>query len=269
MTLIVGVTTSCGIVLAADSRSIYTLPEGVTRVRSDFTHKLVQCERFGVASSGWASLSGRSVASHLVEFSQSPVSSATPELLCDELATFIASRIQAYVNVGIDPPPEDGASVMQLIVTGYNGDVGEVWKVLLPSKQKSQLNTTQSGGAIWQGDWEIADRIFTGICPSVRDAAEKDERMREAYETLRPAVSDAELVFEPLLWNTQDAVDFTVSLIRTTSDIQRFTNGSKRNPGKFPSVGGPIEIALVDPSGFRWIQETRLVGERPHGRDGA
>ena len=263
MTLIVGVTTSDGIVLAADSRTTYTHPEGVTRVRSDFAHKIVECERFGIAGSGWATLSGRSVASHVAEFSQSSASRSTPELVCDELGAFIVSRIEAHVNAGMDPAPEDGTSVMQFIVVGYDGDVGEVWKLLLPSKEKSQLNTTQSGGAIWHGDWEIADRIFMGMCPSVRDAAAKDERLNEAYEALKPAINDAELVFEPLSWNTQDAVDFAVSIIRTTSDIQRFTNGSKGRPGKFPSVGGPSEIALVDPSGFQWVQKTRLDEEQP------
>jgi hypothetical protein len=61
----------------------------------------------------------------------------------------------------------------------------------------------------------------------------------------------------------QDAVDFAIVLIRTTIDVQRFTNGFKGQPGKFPSVGGPIEIAVIDQGGFRWVQETKLAGERP------
>jgi hypothetical protein len=263
VTLLVGVTTSDGIVLAADSRSVYTNPEGVTRVRSDLTRKVVKCERFGIGASGWASLSGRSVASHLDEFGQTAVGIATPELMCAELTNFTVTRIQAHVDAGFDPTPEEGSSVMQFIVAGYHEDIGEVWKLLLPSGERWQLNTTQSGGAIWHGDWEITDRIFMGVCPTIGDAAEKDERLKAAYEALEPAISDAELVFAPQLWTLHEALDFATVLIRTTADVQRFTNGTKGRPGKFPSVGGLIEIALIDPSGCRWVHETQLAVEHP------
>jgi hypothetical protein len=263
VTLVVAVTTGDGIVLAADSRVTFTDPEGTARVRTDSARKITRCERFGIGTSGWASLSGRSASSHLEEFAATSVDMATPELLCDAVAEFVTSRIRVHVDAGLDPAPEEGSSVMQCIVVGYHEDVGEVWKVLLPSKQKWRLNTTQSGGAIWQGDWEICDRIFTGICPSVKDAAERDQRTNAAYEALTPTIADAELVCEPLLWTLQEAVDFAAILIRTTRDIQRFTDGRRGRAGKIPSVGGATEISVVDSSGFRWLSATELVGERP------
>jgi hypothetical protein len=67
--------------------------------------------------------------------------------------------------------------------------------------------------------------------------------------------------------NIQDAIDFSVLLIRTTMDVQRLTNGTTADPGVFPGVGGPIEIALVTAkNGFEWVQRTSLLAERPSGQ---
>lgn len=52
----------------------------------------------------------------------------------------------------------------------------------------------------------------------------------------------------------QDAVDYAVHLIRTTIDTMRFEP-------RFPSVGGPIDVLVVTPSGPRWVQRKELRGE--------
>ena len=50
----------------------------------------------------------------------------------------------------------------------------------------------------------------------------------------------------------QDAIDYSEFLIRTTADYQRFAN-------MIPTVGGPIDIALITThSGFTWIKHKKL-----------
>ena len=53
-------------------------------------------------------------------------------------------------------------------------------------------------------------------------------------------------------FSLQDAVDYAKFLIRTTADFQRFL-------GKFPTVGGDIDVALItNQVGFRWIAQKPL-----------
>lgn len=50
----------------------------------------------------------------------------------------------------------------------------------------------------------------------------------------------------------QDAIDYSEFLIRTTADYQKFAN-------MIPTVGGPIDIALITThTGFKWIRHKRL-----------
>jgi hypothetical protein len=53
-------------------------------------------------------------------------------------------------------------------------------------------------------------------------------------------------------FSLQDAVDYAKFLIRTTADWQRFL-------GKFPTVGGDIDVALItNQAGFRWLEQKPL-----------
>jgi hypothetical protein len=67
-------------------------------------------------------------------------------------------------------------------------------------------------------------------------------------------------------WGTmalQDAIDFCILMIQTTSAIQQFSNGIVSDPGNIPGVGGPIDVAIITPDkGFIWINRKKLkIGE--------
>lgn len=67
-------------------------------------------------------------------------------------------------------------------------------------------------------------------------------------------------------WGTmalQDAIDFCILMIQTTSAIQQFSNGIVADPGNIPGVGGPIDVAIITPDkGFIWINRKKLkIGE--------
>ena len=53
-------------------------------------------------------------------------------------------------------------------------------------------------------------------------------------------------------FSLQDAIDYASFLIRTTSEYQRFS-------GKWQTVGGDIDIALItNRNGFQWIKQKPL-----------
>ena len=56
----------------------------------------------------------------------------------------------------------------------------------------------------------------------------------------------------------QDAIDFSVLAIETTSAIQRFSDGIKADPGDVPGVGGAIDVLVITPDKAEWIQKKEL-----------
>jgi 20S proteasome alpha/beta subunit len=52
----------------------------------------------------------------------------------------------------------------------------------------------------------------------------------------------------------QEAIDYAVHLIRSTIDTLRFEP-------RFPTVGGPIDVLVVQPQGMHWVQRKELRGE--------
>jgi len=62
----------------------------------------------------------------------------------------------------------------------------------------------------------------------------------------------------------QDAIDFSTFLIRTTIDMQRFSDGIGLDPGEVAGTGGPIDICVIRPfEGFSWVQKKELAGDNP------
>jgi 20S proteasome alpha/beta subunit len=57
------------------------------------------------------------------------------------------------------------------------------------------------------------------------------------------------------LMSLQDAVDFAVFIVRATIEAQRF------NQGSLMGVGGAIDVAVVTPDGFRWLQKKGISVE--------
>ncbi len=58
----------------------------------------------------------------------------------------------------------------------------------------------------------------------------------------------------------QDAIDFSDLMIKTTSAIQRFSDGILAEPGDIPGVGGNVDIAVItQQKGFVWINKKSLV----------
>ena len=267
MTLVIGVATGDGLVLAADSRTTLALPDKPWRVLSDFTHKVFQVGDLAAATSGWAFLSGRNVAAHMADFVHSYESNGkTPEALSNELADFFEDRFAKHVAAGLGAAPPLGQRAIWVYVAGYNGAVGELWEIAIPGKAVSKRYTTELGGALWQGQTDVVGRIILGIDPTLAWRVAGNPALAKALTDLQPSISGLEYQLNLQLLNVQDAIDLAVVLIRTTIDVQRLTNGIAAEPGSFPGVGGPVEVALVtSENGFEWVQRTALIGERASG----
>ena len=163
--------------------------------------------------------------------------------------------------IGVDP--------INFIVAGYNKDRShEVYICYIPGEIQRKRNSEEKGeeyGATWMGQHDLVARIVLGWdgrmfnLKLVQDAI-KNSNKEEVIKQLR------QLEYS-IQWGTmtlQDAIDFCVLMIQTTSAIQRFSDGVIADPGDMPGVGGPVDVAVITPDkGFVWINKKRLkVGEK-------
>jgi hypothetical protein len=270
VTLAVTVVCQDGVVVAADSRT--TLANDRTlRVASDFTHKVFESGRVAVATYGEALLLGRSIASHMAEFAAAETDNCDhPGPTAQALADFFGERYGQQLAVSGDDPPPPGVAALGFLVAGYDrAGVGEAFDVTIPDGAVEQIATTQNGGgAAWRGQTDVVTRIVRGSDLELLERlAATHDRAKELNEVMPLLeVCRYRIPFDSM--NLQDGIDFAVTCIRTTIDVQRLTLGTVAMAPEFswPGVGGPIEIATVTAAaGYRWVQRTVVQGERPAG----
>jgi len=111
-------------------------------------------------------------------------------------------------------------------LSGYDGDeqltlINNLGKSIAVEEQKEPGVSINGEPAVVQKIWELG---------------KTNVQMGSAYN----------------VWSVLDAVDYAKFLISTTADFQRFAM-------IIPNVGGDIDIALLTPSRFDWIQRKPLA----------
>jgi hypothetical protein len=251
MTIVVCAASPDGIVLAADSRTTSS-DDRRSRVVTDHAQKVFAIHRFGVATYGLASLGSRNIRGLMDEFIASTTLGATlgVDTFCERLGAFFHQRLTTLLDSWgqtLDPD----LSPLSFIVAGYDrSGIGQVRDVLLvrdgPMVREAEADTARLG-ILWRGHTEMIRWLVDGVD---RDGA------RRSKITI-PHELDAELgslEFRLQYPRTlQDALDCATFFIRTTVDMQRFSDGTYAAPGSFPTCGGLVQGLAVQSSGIAWI----------------
>jgi hypothetical protein len=225
-----------GIVMAADSRLTLTTeensPMGVIRQtvpQSDANQKLFLSKRnIGISTHGTADINGVPLGGFVESFILEKLESEphTPES--------VATLLRSYLR-GIKP---DLDSIFH--VCGYRERDGkkeqDMWVIHIKSDTQCPLAAAGIQGASWGGESDVMSRLFG------RNWVEKTGG---GYEE-RPRYN---LQFQ--YFTLQDAVDFCVYGVRTTIDTLRFLPRAK-------TVGGPIDVLVIQPTKADWIQKKEL-----------
>jgi len=161
----------------------------------------------------------------------------------------------------------------QIIVAGYDklGSVTkaqqQVYQVNVPGDLEHirQHGTENQFGANWTGQIDVVTRIVLGYDPNIASLP--------MLQNLSTQISETQIKeqLQALQYNINwggitifDAVDFATIIINTTSAIQRFSDGTAAVPGGIPGVGGPVDIAVIDPVyGFRWHEKKQMTFFNP------
>lgn len=264
MTIVVGVAAPDGIILAGDSRTTITFGER-HRIGSDFTQKIFSiCEEIGVATYGAAFIGERTIAGLMDEFvahlgEDSPVANA----VAAELGRFFDQKFRdAYPADQIEELLAQGLFPLGFLVAGYDADgIGRIREVAVPGPhvQDDSDITTASLGVGWRGQTDVIRRLVKGF----------DRDLFASFEAVLPEDLEeptANLEYQLLFPITmQDAVDLASFLIRTTIDMQRFSDGTLGRPGDVPGCGGPIRLLAVSRGGAEWITDVPLTGASAPG----
>jgi hypothetical protein len=258
MTLAVAVAVPEGLALGADSRMTYGNPRGWPRTASDYGFKVFEVtNRVAAATFGWAYLNGKNMSSLIEELKISVLVQKKLTLVDDvvpEMLGFFQQQYDSHVKAGRDKPVQDGNHAFGFLVAGYDKqNVGKLFDAFVPGVANLRW-TTDSPGAIWQGQYDPVTRLIKGWDPRL-DLSQLPKDLRQKLEQ-----GEYIILFQNM--TLQDAVDFVIFLIRTTIDMHRFSDGIRSAPGDLPGVGGAIDIAVVTPREFRWIQRKGLQGER-------
>lgn len=157
-----------------------------------------------------------------------------------------------------------GVDNINLLVSGYNKDGShEVCICYIPGEVQKKRSSREKGkeyGAAWIGQTDVVARIVLGFDGRVGNLKFVNE-MSEKYgnEDINKQLRGLEYVIQWGTMTLQDAIDFCVLMIQTTSAIQRFSDGVHSDPGDMPGVGGLADVAVITPSkGFVWVNKKKL-----------
>ncbi len=159
-----------------------------------------------------------------------------------------------------------GIDGLVLFVAGYNvDDSHEVYNVYIPGEIVQRRDSSQKGkeyGANWIGQTDVVSRIVKGWDPRVFNAPFVGEAIKQKGQPeVEKQLNGLEYAINWGAMTLQDAVDFTILVIQTTSAMQRFSDGIQADPGDMPGVGGPVDVLVITPDGSKWIQRKELKVE--------
>lgn len=154
------------------------------------------------------------------------------------------------------------------VVAGFNNDHSsyEVYNCYLPGEIKKKRGNDIKGneyGADWLGQGDVVSRIILGFDPRLPNIQLFNSIISKVGpEEFKKAINNIQYVIQWGTMTLQDAIDFVDLMIKTTSAIQRFSDGIIAEPGDMPGVGGDVDIAIItEDEGFKWVSKKRIRHE--------
>jgi hypothetical protein len=184
--------------------------------------------RVGALTFGWAFLLRRNISSHIEEFMLSHQDSGVSvEARAQELTGFFMERYEQHIEQGLDSP---GSHVLGFYVGGYDSSGGKIYQCYIPENEVTEARDPfNNPGVNWQGQTDIVVRLLKGFDPRI-------SRLSGFSEELNQQLGQLEYITNFQSMTLQDAVDYAVFLIKTTIDMQRFSNGIIMAPELYQDV---------------------------------
>ena len=264
MSLIVTVYVNDGIIMASDSRTTLTntIKEKSSTIinqfpLSDSTFKtFLCCNNCGISTCGAASYNNKPITGFIEKFIQDFIKKDTPvadmpQMLLDYFDKIDSKSVTIFHICGYEKNDTIFTQHAYRVITG-------------PNKGIFELTQNESCGALWNGEDVYLTKLLKGqiINPQFIPVDNLSIRMQNSSEITIPKAlvintegielySDAKIAFEYM--SLQDAIDFAKYAIETTVKTMQFQAVAK-------TVGGPIDILSITPSGAKWIKHKQITG---------
>lgn len=238
MSLIITTYVREGIVFSSDSRlSISNSSVGIKNVtQSDSVRKtFVTKTGVGISTCGSADINGVPIAGFVDSFIIEIIkdNEFTVEEVAKELLNYfreLKEDMQTLFHIaGYDTIEEDNKSIR----------VQSVYRCFVNENRIERINKTRNvQGSIFNGYHFVLAKLLNSVFIQNKD---------KSPGSLIP--------FNGIAWsflNLQDAIDFNRFGTQATIDAMRFEQIDK-------TVGGPIDILVITPTGYEWVQRKELV----------
>jgi hypothetical protein len=261
MSIIVSVKINDGIVMAADSATTFTLPDGKPGQIYEHAIKIVNLVKglpVGVTTCGAGGVGNASIATLLKDLRQGLTGDdeAHADWKVDQknyTMESVTSRVHEFFSE--KAKESDFKFFLLLRVCGYSSGrpLPEVWQVGLNEGKAFDPFRVQSEdefGIRWNGEEEALNRMIFGVGTVTENGAKAigvtQDQLAELLKKLIPhTYENLILPAAPI----QDAIDLSRFLVETTVGFVQYSVMRAK------TVGGPIEIAVITKhEGFKWVQ---------------
>lgn len=264
MTIVIGVATPEGLVLASDSRTTSMGGNSHHRVASDNMQKVFVVDGMGIATFGDAFIGSDTIAGVMDQFAAqcSAEMTGTIEAFSSALGGFFDQRFRQFKEL-----PEGDQFALGFLVAGYDDSgIGQLYEISIPGPEVAATGLlTSTGGAVWRGQTAVIRRLIKGV-----DWDSLAYLDKQPPDDIRDDLAGLEYQLNYPI-TVQDGVDLAGFLVRTTIDMERFTDGIAAAPGGIPACGGDLQLLAVERSKHTWVASLDLAEPSRPGRaeDGA
>jgi hypothetical protein len=267
MTIAISLKVNDGLVLAADSASTLSEPQGVVNVYNHANKIFNLRKGLPIGAITWGSGGiGTSSISTLIKDLRRRFNGAEPDYHDWELdpenysVAEVANRLkdfiygEQYLSATADWPEDEEKPPLGFVVAGYSSGeaLAEEYQFTIEGGEliDQEMREKAESGVTWNGQPEAITRLIFGMGRDMPLALEEDlgvptDQIIPALEVLKQRLS-IDLVHAAMPFG--DAIDLAEFLVDLTVNFSRFIPGA-------PTVGGPIEIAAISKhEGFKWIK---------------
>lgn len=265
MTIAIALTVNDGMVLAADSATTLSRPDGQGNVQFvniyNSANKLFNVHRqaaVGMSTWGTGNIGAASMASLAKNFRRDLMAEGsgfnpdeyTVADVADRFCNFLQDRLTQAANEGYDVSGIESG----FFVGGISSDQeqAELWEITIAGGAQpvsQQLVQPGDSNVFWRGDTEGISRLLLGIAPGlpaglVAVGVDPND-LEQALQSILPYTEVSLLnVAMPI----QDALDLADFLASVSVQVARFRPD-------VPIVGGPIDLAAITThEGFKWVR---------------
>lgn len=256
MTISISIKINDGVVLASDSASTVSSPQGVLNVYNA-ANKIFNLRKglpIGAITWGLGNIGHASIETVAKDFRAEAWDALDPtnytmEEVAEEFATYVYDR---YREVFEDVDQTPGLGFM---VVGYpsGGDLAEEFLIRIGEGGREgpeRAREREEVGLTWNGEVEPITRLHFGLSNTtgniLQDALGLDDDRTE--QVINHLMEEQRVPLVVPSMPIQDAIDLGKFLVDFVVRFSRYRPGHQ-------TVGGPIEIAAVTKhEGFRWAQ---------------